>query len=203
MLKQWNIVGAKGGTTRLSFIERLRNPADTRSWTHFHRQYGELLLGYARRLGAPHDIAEDVVQEVEMYLFRSIGTFRRRERKGSFRAYLRSSVVHALERRAQKKSRQEAVLDPHVFDALAKSDVAEDPQWKREEYLHRIRVATREIASEFAPATVEAFRMYVLCNRPVTETADLLGMSRESVYQAKSRVLKRLKEHVRSMDSAI
>jgi len=190
-----------GGTTRLSFLERLRDRSDSRSWADFHQHYGELLFSYARRLGASHDTAEDVVQEVEMYVFKAIDGFKRQERKGSFRAYLRSSVVHALGRRAGKQARQEAVLDPRVFDALTKTDAMDDAAWQREQYLHRIRVAMRSIAGEFAPATLEAFRLHVLANRPVAETAEQLGMSRDSVYQAKSRVLKRLRERVGAMDS--
>jgi RNA polymerase sigma-70 factor (ECF subfamily) len=190
-----------GGTTRLSFLKRLRDRGDSRSWTEFHRHYGELLFSYARRLGASQDWAEDIVQEVELAVFRAIERFEPRHRKGSFRAYLRSSVVHALGRRARKDGRREAMLDPRAFDALAKTDAALDKAWQREQYLHRLRWALRSITLEFEPVTLEAFRLHVLANQPAAMTAGALGISKASVYQAKSRVLKRLRERISSLDS--
>jgi len=196
-------MSSPGGTTRLSFLERLRDRSDTRSWLQFHEYYGELLFSYARRLGASHETAEDVVQEVEMYVFKAIGRFRRRTRKGSFRAYLRSAVVHALARKGGVRGNREAVLDPRAFDVLVKTDPLHDAAWRRDEYLHRLRWAMRSIAKEFEPVTLEAFRLHVLANRPVAETAEQLGLSKDSVYQAKSRILKRLRERVGSMHSDV
>ena len=185
----------------MSFLERLRDRSDTRSWERFHQCYGELLFSYARRLGASYETAEDVVQEVEMYVFKAIGGFHHRAHKGCFRAYLRTAVVHALGRRAGKQARQEAVLDPRTLDALAKKDPLHDEAWQREQYLHHLRSAMRSIATEFEPSTLEAFRLHVLANRSVTGTAECLGVSTDSVYQAKSRILKRLRERVALLDS--
>jgi RNA polymerase sigma-70 factor (ECF subfamily) len=192
-----------GGTTRLSFIERLRNRNDTRTWADFHQRYGELLLSYARRTGASRETAEDAVQEASMYLFKALHGFQRYARKGSFRAYLRASVVHALERRNGMKAAQETTLDPRTLDEFARSDPSADAAWQREEYLHRIRLGLRAIAHEFAPVTLEAFRLHALANRSVAEIAEHLGISKESVYQAKSRVLKRLREEVHSLGSSL
>ena len=194
---------SSGGTTRLSFLERLRDGADTRSWAHFHRHYGELLLNYARRLGASRETAEDVVQEVEMYVFKAINRFRHQERKGCFRAYLRSAVVHALARKARGQHHKETVLDPHTFDVLAKTDVLQDAAWQQEHYLHQIRSAMRLVAEEFEPVTLEAFRLHVLANEPAADTAAKLGITRDSVYQAKSRVLRRLRERIAALDSDV
>jgi len=194
-------MASTGGTTRLSFLERLRDGADTRSWVHFHKYYGELLLKYARRLGASREAAEDVAQEVEMYVFKAMGKFHHQERKGCFRAYLRSAVVHALARRTKAQVRQEVVLDPRVLDQLAKTDVLQDAAWQQEDYFHRIRWAMRSIAGEFEPVTLEAFRLQVLSDEPASDTAAKLGISKDSVYQAKSRVLKRLRERIASLDS--
>ncbi len=136
-----------------------------------------------------------------MYVFKAIDGFQHGKRKGSFRAYLRSAVVHALARRASGSKRRESVLDPQTLDTLAKTDAVDDVAWQQEQYLHRLRSALRSIASEFEPVTLEAFRLYVLANRPVGETAEHLGLSRDSVYQAKTRILKRLRERVASLES--
>ncbi len=189
------------GTTRLSFLSRLRDREDGQSWAEFHKYYGEILFRYARRLGASHSDAEDVVQEVEMYVFKAMEWFKRGSREGSFRAYLRAAVKHAVGRRVGKRAQREVVLDPHTIDSLGHQDALQDPDWEREYYLHRLRWAMRSIAKEFEPVTLEAFRLYVLANRSAAETSEQLGTSKDSVYQAKSRVLRSLRERISTLDS--
>ncbi len=197
---QWEVM-ADHDTTRATLLLRLRNQADSLSWREFHERYGELLYRYARTRGASHADAEDVVQEVEMYLFKAMQGFEYDARKGRFRAYLRSAVVHALGRRASKQAHQAPALDPKAFDYLASHEEASaDARWEREWQLHRLRWAMRSIAGEFDGVTLEAFELYALAGRSVAETADKLGLSKASVYQAKTRVLKRLKERLDTLD---
>ena len=59
----------------------------------------------------------------------------------------------------------------------------------------------RFIANAFESTTLKAFEMHVLGGRSVTETAWLLGLSKWSIHQAKSRVLKRLTERLAAEDS--
>ena len=188
-------------STRVTLLMRLRDREDKVSWREFHQRYGDLLYRYARSRGANHADAEDAVQEVEMYLFKAMEGFRYDARKGRFRAYLRSAIVHALQRRAQKDARQAAPLDPQTFDHLAAQEASSaDVRWEREWRLNRLRWAMRAVAGEFEPITVKVFEFYVLADRPVDETAKEYGISKESVYQAKSRILKRLKERLASLD---
>jgi RNA polymerase sigma-70 factor (ECF subfamily) len=188
-------------TTHLTFLLRLRDRADKLSWHEFHEQYGQLLYRYARARGASHADAEDIVQEIELYLFKALAGFEYDAGRGRFRAYLRSAVVHAMARRASKQAREPVGLDPQTFDRLsAQNDASTDARWEREWQLHRLRWAMRSIAQTFEPTTLKAFEMHVLAGRTVTETADTLGLSKASVYQAKSRILKCLRERLAAMD---
>ena len=188
-------------STRLTLLLRLRSRTDQLSWQEFHERYGELLYRYARACGASPVDAEDVVQDVEMYLFKAMEGFEYDAAKGRFRTYLRTAVVHATARKAKKQIRQGEVLDPRTFDYLAAvREVAQDERWEREWRLHRLRWALRAIASEVEPNTLEAFRRHVPADQPVAETAGQLGMSTASVYQAKSRILKRVKQKLATLD---
>ena len=94
-----------------------------------------------------------------------------------------------------------AVLDPKQFDYLCSREEEEsDAHWEREWQLHRLRWALRAVAGSFEPMTLQAFEMHVLGGRPVEETAAALGISAGSVYQAKSRVLKGLKQRLATLD---
>ena len=188
-------------TTRLSLLLRLRDRSDRLSWDEFHDRYGELLYRYARGRGAAHADAEDIVQEVELYLFKAMDGFEYDTTKGRFRNYLRSAVVHALGRRASKHARERAGLDPSVLDYLAaEQEASTDTHWEHEWRLHRLRWALRSVADEFEEKTLNAFHLHALAGLSVEETADKLQLSKASVYQAKSRVLKRVKERLDTLD---
>jgi len=192
---------ADPGTTRLSFLLRLRDHADTLTWQQFHERYGELLYRYARSRGASHADAEDIVQEVELGLFKALGGFEYDARKGRFRAYLRAAVVHAMKRRAQRQDREPVALDPQRLDYLTSHDEASsDAEWERQWQLHRLRWALRSVAGHFESQTLRAFELHVLGGLSVEKTATELGLSKASVYQARHRVLKALRERLAELD---
>jgi RNA polymerase sigma-70 factor (ECF subfamily) len=192
---------SNGNTTSPTFLLRLRDRSDKLSWPEFHERYGQLLYRYARARGASHDDAEDAVQDVEMYLFKAIQGFEYDARKGRFRAYLRSAIVHALARRASRNARQPQVLDPQNFDYLgAQQEAGLDQRWEREWQLHQLRWAMRDVAPHFNNNTLKAFELHVLAGKSVDETAAETGLSKASVYQARSRVLKRLRDRLAEVD---
>ncbi len=190
------------GTTRLSFLDRLRDRSTRLGWSEFDERYRELLYRYARRRGVGHDEAEDIVQEVLLNVFQAFDRFQYDRRRGGFRAYLRAAVVHALSRRAVKKARPEVPWTPELLATIADPDEGVDALWEREWQLHRLRFAMRVVAKEFEPSTLEAFRLHVLADWSVEATARHLGLSHASIYQAKSRILKRLRERVNKPDRA-
>lgn len=188
-------------STRLTLLIRLRDRADRLSWQEFHDRYGQLLYRYARSRGASHADAEDAVQDVEMYLFKALEGFEYDAGKGRFRSYLRAAVVHALARRASRDARQPALLSPEKYDYVAgQQEESGDDRWEHEWQLHRLRWALRSVATHFEPSSLRAFEMHVLGNRSVEETAQALGLSKASVYQARSRILRSLKEALAQLD---
>lgn len=188
------------GTTHLSFIGRLRDRTNPVGWAEFNDRYRELLYRYARRRGATHLDAEEVAQDVTLYLFRAMERFEYNPARGRFRGYLRFAVVTALARRNARSAKQGTTTSPDRLDAMTASPDVADAEWEREWQLHRLRAALQAVSAEFEPITMEVFRMHVLAGCSVEETAGRLNVSKGSVYQAKSRVLKALKDYVAKMD---
>lgn len=187
--------------TRLTFIMRLKDRSNSVGWNEFQDRYGELLYRYARSVGASHADAEDSVQEVVLYLFKAMDGFEYDARKGRFRGYLRSSVVRALARRNKREAKQATPIDPKNFDFVAaKTEAGADAKWEREWRMHRLRWALRSVASEFEENTMKAFELHVLGGLAADETAQEMGISKASVYQAKTRVLKRVRAQLKSVD---
>src|ERR1700722_8344123 len=72
--------------TRLSLLERLRNPGDNAAWADFVQRYEPLLTSYIRKKGVPeHDVA-DVVQAIYVSLLRTMPTFEFDKARGRFRS---------------------------------------------------------------------------------------------------------------------
>lgn len=188
--------------TRLSFLDRLRNPDDRSVWSAFHERYGQLLYRYARARGATHVDAEDVVQEVEMQLFRSIGGFEYDTQRGRFRAYLRAAVIYSLGRRANRQARQPTAVDPLDLRIIASGHETElDEQWSREWRAQQIRWAVKCVSDDFKPTTMSAFELHVLNGHSVLETAETLNISKWRVYRARDKVLQRVREKLRELES--
>jgi hypothetical protein len=110
--------GVAMDTTRVSFLLRLRDREDKVTWQDFTTAMGSFCTATPGARGASDADAEDVVQEVEMYLFKALDGFQYDACKGRFRAYLRASVVHAMGRRASRERRQPTALDPHDSTGL-------------------------------------------------------------------------------------
>lgn len=192
---------AETDSTRLTLLLRLRDGANQLSWQEFHERYGHLLYCYARSRGAAHADAEDIVQEVELAVFKALAGFEYDARKGRFRAYLRAAVFHALARRATQAASKPATVDPRHFDGVAgQREAAADEVWEREWELNRLRQAVLAIAPEFDVTTMKAFEMSVLAGVPVVTVAAQLSVSKWVVYRARDRVLARLKERLAGGD---
>ena len=188
-------------STRATLLLRLRNRTDSLSWQEFHERYGQLLFRYARQRGASPVDAEDIVQDVEVALLKALDGFEYDAAKGRFRAYLRVAVIRAIGRREGIDAGQSELVEPHNFDYMsAVRDADSDARWEQEWRAHRLRWALREVAPSFEQVTIDAFRVHVLAGKPAEETAQALGISTASVYQAKSRVLKQVKERLEQLD---
>lgn len=136
-----------------------------------------------------------------MYLFKAMNGFEYNPARGRFRGYLHCAVANSLTRRQNRHARREKGVDPAKLEALAKCDDALDTEWEREWQLHKLRTALQAISPEFESQTLDIFRVHVLSGCGVEDTAAKLEVSKSSVYQAKCRVLKRLKEQIEQMDT--
>ena len=175
---------------------------DHEAWRAFHDRYGELIRGFARLRGVQPADCDDLVQDVMVSLSKVMqGGFVYDPSKGTFRSYLKTTVIHAIARRA-RQNRPATGLEE--YDAPAHSspggrsssahwnegdgDEAWEQQWRQ----HHTRLAMKTIESEYNATDLEAFQRYALMQHDAAAVARDLRISVDSVYQAKSRILKRL-----------
>jgi RNA polymerase sigma-70 factor (ECF subfamily) len=185
-------------TTSLGLLDRLRHAKpDATEWRKLQDVYLPLIRHWLSRLPGLHDEIEDLTQEVLVVLFRELPAFERR-RHGSFRAWLRQITVNRM--RAFYKTLRKQPLAGGGAEVEQLLTQLEDPsselarQWDRDHDKHVFQKLLALVQADFTPATWQAFRRFALDGQAAARVAEELGMSESAVVQAKSRVLKRLRE---------
>ncbi len=179
-------------TTHVSLLARLAEGPQSAAWREFWDRYGELIHGMARRQGVQPADCDDVVQDVLLALTQAMPGFEYDPARGKFRSYLKTIVLRAIFRKRRRKRGQLEVEDLEAAVADAARDPAVDETWEKEWRQYHLSLAMKTIAAEFNDGDRAAFDAYVGEGRPVREVAEALGMSVDQVYQAKSRISRRL-----------
>jgi len=190
-------------STSTGLLERVR-AREPAAWARLVELYGPPVYDWCRQSGlATHDAA-DVVQEVFAAVAVGVGDFRG-GRRGSFRAWLRTitrnKVLDFLRRRqAQARAaggtdaaRQlREIPEPQEPSDPLSSAPAENALWHR---------ALELVRAEFEDRTWQAFLRVTVDGIPPANVADEMGMSLDAVYQAKSRVLRRLRRELADLEA--
>lgn len=189
--------------TSLSLIERVQQQNGETCWAELVDLYGPLLLRWALRYEVQQSDAEDLVQDVLLVVCRELPSFHHQGRTGSFRAWLRTILVHRLQnyrrsRNSQPKARGGSDAE-ELLQNLADPASGISRIWDRE---HDARVLTclmKQISSRFTPSSIEAFERTTLKGEAASQVASDLGMSVNSVFIAKSRVLSELRRRAQGL----
>jgi RNA polymerase sigma-70 factor (ECF subfamily) len=181
-------------STPASLLELARNPAEYAARVRFVLLYTPLLAEWSRRHHLQAADAEDLIQDVFAAVFTALPEFRY-DPSRSFRAWLKTITLNTLRDRQRKKAPE---LFPNAAPQLAEQpDPAANPALLFEEEEYRRVVVGRALGlleQEFAPEALAAFRRTALDGVAPAVAATELGLSVNSVYLARSRVLRRLRE---------
>lgn len=185
-------------TTSLSLLDRLKHAKpDAAEWHRLHDMYRPLIHHWLSQLPGLRDEIDDLTQEVLLVLFRELPSFERR-RHGSFRAWLRQIAVNRMWTFCKTRRRSPRLPSAVTVEQLLTQ--LEDPnselarQWDRDHDQHVFDKLLAHVQPDFAPATWQAFTRFALDGQSAARVAKELGMSESAIVQAKSRVLKRLRE---------
>jgi RNA polymerase sigma-70 factor (ECF subfamily) len=182
-----------------SLLIRLANSPTDADWRRLNDLYQPLLRAWTARAGVAKSDADDLVQEVLLVVFHEVGSFERRH-QGAFQAWLRRILANRVRNYFRgEKYRPTATGDSGFLrwlDELESPDSALSKLWDREHEEHVVKSLMQRVQGDFKPETWQAFRRHALEGEPVEQVAAALGLSRNSVLLAKSRVLKRLREEL-------
>jgi RNA polymerase sigma-70 factor (ECF subfamily) len=193
-------------TTLLQDVAGGQNEA---ACARFVARYGPMVIAIAAACGLSPEDREDVRQEVMLAAIQTLRKERYDRAQGQFKAWLKGIIYHKIEHaRREERARRHRnmgvaarrelgiapgdlrdVPDPHPSPA-EQYEAEFETEWQKV----AMEEALDEIRHEVDPLTFQAFDLYARKDRPVAEVAKLLGLSRNAVYIAKTRVLARLRE---------
>ena len=183
-----------GEVTRPSLLLRLRDSSDEEAWAMFVSAYAPLVYGYCRKCGLQDADASDVAQDVLAQVARTMQGFVYEKERGRFRDWLRTVTRNRVARLIGRKT---PGLSGEASERLAELQASNaDAEWSDEFHARTLAVAVERIKPQFEAITWRAFERVWMEDIPALETASELGVSIESVYSAKSRILKRLREEI-------
>jgi RNA polymerase sigma-70 factor (ECF subfamily) len=179
-----------------SLLEKLRRTSDPATWAYFVRLYTPLLHYWARsRLGLADADAADLVQDVFTILVQKLPDFHYDPSK-RFRAWLWTIFINKS--RDRRRLMPVAALEAQESVHATVPDPAEEVA-DREYRGYLVRRALALIQEEFSASTWQAFWLCVTTDQSAAEVAAALGLSVDAVYQAKSRVLRRLRRDLEGL----
>jgi RNA polymerase sigma-70 factor (ECF subfamily) len=188
------------GGTSATLLGRLRQvTTDQEAWAEFVRRYGRLIYQWCRRWRLPEAEAEEVTQAVLVRLVERLRTFDY-DPRSSFRAYLKTLTHYAWCDFLESRRRPDAGSgDSNVMDALAGAEARDDlaERLQREFDQEALGLAMARVQARVEPRTWDAFRLTALEGRSGAEAAAELGMQVASLFAARSKVQRLIREEVR------
>ena len=192
------------GSTQYSLLRRAAM-RDGRAWQELVELYGPLISTWCRRTGADWHMTADCIQEVFLVLTKRLDTFRPTGMSGAFRAWLWSIAKNKLIDLFRASNRQPLASGGSTAH-LALQSVASEQDWMRDEPTEPFdigsltRRAIEQVRSEFTSQSWTVFERTVVDGIDTSIVSKELGISPSAIRQAKSRILRRLRQQLGDFD---
>ncbi len=187
--------------TRLSLILKLPKPDQQHAWHEFVELYDPFLYRFMRRRGLDDSAARDVVQRVMISVLKSIENWKPIDGGPKFRSWLFTIARNHLINERKRQSNQVAIESIAEFQ-LDKASSSSDPQADLTESDYRkeaILFAASRVRHQFDAKTWQAFWETAVEGKNCKEVAGQLGVDIASVYAARSRALRKIREQIQLM----
>jgi RNA polymerase sigma-70 factor (ECF subfamily) len=193
--------------TTSTILNRLCAGSDDEAWTQLAARFRRPLVSFAQDVGVSATDAEDVAQETLTALVSGLRAGKYDRSKGRLSDWLFGIAWRqAMNARRRAVRRRQGQLQKGENTDLLSLAAAEEnltrvweTHWERAMLNECLRIAERE----FEPATFHAFQMVVGLGRAPGVVATDLGITVKSVYNAKHRVIKRIRELRTQLEEAV
>ena len=187
-----------------SLLDRIQQ-MQPNAWSRMVDVFNPIVYRWARQAGLSGSDAADVVQDVFIAIAKRIGSFERQRTQGSFRSWLATITRNRIRDSFRKQQRLPEAVGGTA--ALNRLNDLESPSIPTEDELDKsISVASLDaylpeqvlqiVKADCDQRTWQAFWLTTVMGDTAKDVADRLEMNVASVYQAKSRILRRLRQRL-------
>jgi RNA polymerase sigma-70 factor (ECF subfamily) len=179
--------------TSLSLLAKAA-ASDRDAWNRLTSLYSPLVAHWCRQWGLEGDDVQDVTQDVLAAVAAGLKSYEKDRPGATFRGWLRGIARHKLQDHFRRgpggaEGGTEALIR---LREMPEPDLSESDN----EVTGLYRRALELVQTQFEDRTWQAFWKVAMENRGPAEVAAELGLTPNTVRQAKSRVLRRLKEEL-------
>lgn len=188
-------------TTSESLLFRLQHPpdgqVDQNAWEKFVQLYTPLMFHWARKVGLQQSDSADLVQDVLSIVFRRLPDFQY-DASGSFRGWLRTVTLNKFREKKRKKVTDVSIASNSMLEQIASLSRAEST-WDLDYAQMLLQQTMTLMESDFHPGTWKAIRAVMAQGMTVDQAAEATGVSVWTIYSAKARLMKRLREELKGL----
>lgn len=191
-----------GATTDISLIDRVRmDKDDQESWHQFMDIYRPLVSYWCRRINIKSTDTDDVCQDVFTSVLMSINRFSKEKESDTFRGWLRTitrcRVIDYLRRKTHEVPAMRNIdIDAEVAPLAEPEELSDANNESRKASREVLRAAVKAVQDRSDDHTWQAFIRTAVDDQNAPDVANELGITSDSVRQAKSRVTKRLQKEL-------
>ncbi len=192
-----------------SLLDRVQQ-MEPDAWGQVVAVFSPIVYRWCRQTGLSGQDASDLVQDVFSSVARGIGGFQRAKAEGSFRSWLATITRNRIRDHYRRLAKQpqamggtDALGQLHQIPQVLADDSLDDAS------LDSISEANLNqslpgrilelVQSEFEPTTWQAFWLTTVEGNAASDVAQQLELNVASVYQAKSRVLRRFRQRMQEL----
>ncbi len=191
--------------TRDSLIVQVKDSSNRTAWEAFAQIYRPIIYRIARTRGMQDADAQDLAQQVLMAVGSAIGRWEKNDEETRFRNWLSRITKNAIVKALSRPPRELAIGGSHLLGDL--KEFGEDEpetvelialEYRRALYLRASAIVRVDVRSE----TWQAFEMTVLEAASIDDAARRLKKSKGTIYAARSRVMRRLREAICELEES-
>ena len=188
--------------TRATLLAGVKAAENRDAWESFLATYRPGIYRMARRRGLQDADAQDVVQNILVRVSGAIADYE--QQPGTkFRHWLRRVARNAILSTLSRSPRDAATGGSQALEALehrAEEDTSQEleHEYRREQFHRAAAVVRADVNAE----TWQAFELTVIQGQTCEAAAATLNRTLGTVYAARSRIIKRLREQLDRMQAA-
>jgi RNA polymerase sigma-70 factor (ECF subfamily) len=186
-------------SSSLSLVAGLCGGSDD-AWCKLVDLYAPLVRSWCLYSGVPEQRVADLLQEVFLAIHRSVDRFESQESTSGFRGWVWMITTNKIRDHFRAAGNQPQAMGGsaamNLFQQVAEVELSDDAPSQQSDTASLLHRALAMVRVEFQARTWDAFWRATVLGQSTAQIADELGVSTASVRQAKSRVLRRLRQQL-------